>query len=454
VRLLCCGECPLIRKGVALFALCSLLCVGKTAFAAPTLPKIIDDPQLDAAIAEVRSQFLATQPFKRLDVVLLLPNKDGTWRRGSYHPDALAYPASCVKLAYMVSAIHWCTTQKKASNCLDAHVRPMVVDSDNVETGIVLDAITGAPNFPASTPKAHGYSTWLDKRLDTEKYLQKYGLLGQQRIYNKTYPSNSGESPIGAEQVATKTRGRNLMNPRLSASLMLAIISGTVEPQATAYMRELLVSPNFDVQSSFGSGLPPGTINENKIGLAYDTLEDIAHIVLPNGQSLILAAFSDGWNQKQPEPYDGSLLGGFAELLIERLGLDTGNPPKLKFLASAAKPDGDWKPCGTGLCSAPTTTLQTLTWNLKVPQTGRYEVTVWYPESPDYATDAPFTIVHSEGSTTVRLNQQVWGNRWVKLGDFNFEAGKGTAVLNNQSAQPGHPVSAAIVKITAYPASN
>lgn len=449
MRLLRRGERPLKR---VLLTLCSFLCVSKTAHAAPTLPKIIDDPQLDAAITEVRSQFLATQPFNRLDVVLLLPNKDGSWRRGSYHPDALAYPASCVKLAYMVSAIHWCGAQKKVSNCLDAHVRPMVVDSDNVETGIVIDAITDAPNFSAFTPKAKGYSTWLDKRLYTEKYLQNHGLLGKQRIYNKTYPSNSGESPRGAEQIATKTRGRNLMNPRLSASLMLAIVNGTLEPQATNYMRELLVSPNFDVQSSFGSGLPPGSINENKIGLAYDTLEDIAHIVLPNGQELILAAFSNGWNQKQPEPYDASLLGGFAELLIERLGLDTGNPPKLKLLATTATQSGEWKPCSTGLCSAPTTILQTLTWNLNTPQTGRYEVTVWYPESPDYATDAPFTIVHAEGATTVRLNQQVWGNRWVKLGDFNFDAGQGNVVLSNQVTQPSHPVSAAIVKITAYSA--
>ncbi|MBC7882205.1 MAG: serine hydrolase [Anaerolineae bacterium] len=434
-----------------LLILCGFLCISQTVLAAPTLPKIIDDPQLDVAIAEVRSQFLATQTFKRLDVVLLLPNKDGSWRRGSYHPDALAYPASCVKLAYMVSAIHWCSIQKKAPNCLDAHVRPMVVDSDNVETGIVVDTIAGAPNFSAFTPKTRGYAIWLDKRLYTEKYLQTHGLLGKQRIYNKTYPSNSGESPSRAEQVATRTRGRNLMNPRLSASLMLAIITGTVEPQATAYMRELLVSPNFDVQSSFGFGLPPGSINENKIGLAYDTLEDIAHIVLPNGQELILAAFSDGWNQKQPEPYDGALLGGFAELLIERLGLDTGSPPKLKFPATTATQSGEWTPCGTGLCSPRTTSLQTLTWNLKVPQTGRYEVTIWYPESPDYATDAPFTIVHSEGATTVRLNQQVWGNRWVKLGDFNFDAGQGNIVLSNQVTQPSHPVSAAIVKITAYP---
>jgi protein phosphatase methylesterase 1 len=45
--------------------------------------------------------------FSRLDVTLLLPGPGGIWRREGYRPDALAYPASCVKLAYLAAAMYW-----------------------------------------------------------------------------------------------------------------------------------------------------------------------------------------------------------------------------------------------------------------------------------------------------------------------------------------------------------
>jgi hypothetical protein len=55
----------------------------------------VDDPALDEVIAAVRTKYLENrpQPFTRLDVTILIPQPDGTWRRGSYNPYELAYPA-------------------------------------------------------------------------------------------------------------------------------------------------------------------------------------------------------------------------------------------------------------------------------------------------------------------------------------------------------------------------
>jgi hypothetical protein len=67
----------------------------------------------------------------------------------------------------------------------------------------------------------------------------------------------------------------------------------------------------------------------------------------------------------------------------------------------------------------------TATWKLYIPIPGIYEVFVWYPQSSNRATDSPFTIYHAQGTTTVRINQQVNGGKWVSLGQFRFK-GDGT----------------------------
>ena len=56
---------------------------------------IKDDPELDTIIAQVREQFLATRPtpVTRLNVALLIPNKDGSWRQGTFNPNDVQYPA-------------------------------------------------------------------------------------------------------------------------------------------------------------------------------------------------------------------------------------------------------------------------------------------------------------------------------------------------------------------------
>jgi len=49
---------------------------------------------------------------------------------------------SCVKLTYLLSAMHWCEAQGKRYDCLDEHVRPMISISSNFETGVIVDIIT------------------------------------------------------------------------------------------------------------------------------------------------------------------------------------------------------------------------------------------------------------------------------------------------------------------------
>ncbi|WP_192810132.1 golvesin C-terminal-like domain-containing protein [Actinomadura rudentiformis] len=68
------------------------------------------------------------------------------------------------------------------------------------------------------------------------------------------------------------------------------------------------------------------------------------------------------------------------------------------------------------------------TWQLTIPRTGTYEVFVRYPKVAGAATDATYTIGHSAGSATKRLDQSRGAGGWTSLGAFPFNEGRGTAV--------------------------
>ncbi|MGW6282858.1 golvesin C-terminal-like domain-containing protein [Kribbella sp. NPDC055071] len=64
-----------------------------------------------------------------------------------------------------------------------------------------------------------------------------------------------------------------------------------------------------------------------------------------------------------------------------------------------------------------------------LPGAGTYEVLVAYAADPNRATNAPYTVHHADGTTTVAVNQQLHGTpdprtgEWISLGTFTFDAG-------------------------------
>jgi protein phosphatase methylesterase 1 len=377
------------------------------------MPVVLDDAKVQQAVAAARTEFLAGQNFDRLTVTVLVEAKDGRWLRGSVGGDELAYPASCVKLPFLVGAVHWCNAQGKGPDCLDESVRPMIVESDNVATGVVVDAISGVQNGPAEGADLEAF---IEKRRYTERLLDAAGLLGNQRLFTKTYPTNSGEEPNGIEELAWRKMGRNAMSADLAARLMLAVQSGVLEPQARDYMRSLMRRPTFSNQGTLGGGLPPGTLHENKVGNAFDTLEDIVYAELPNGRRLIVAAMSNGYAEGEPEPWDIARLNHLMELLVERLELAKGLP-RPRYLDASATGDAGFS------------------WKLEAPEDGLYEVAVWYESDPAATEAAEYTMLHAHGTLVARLDQRVWGGRWIKLGDVHLERGSG--IVKVSSAAPG-----------------
>ena len=166
------------------------------------------------------------------------------------------------------------------------------------------------------------------------------------------------------ERLAWQRLGRNAMTTNLAAAMMLNVSVGTLEPQATDYMRSLLRRPASSGHSSLGGGLPPGSKHENKIGSAFDTLQDVMYAELPGGRRLVVAAFTNGWDSQEPEPWDVAKLGDFTARLLQKLRLDGAAGREPRYV--------DASPAGDG----------TVSWQWRVRQPGRYQLALWHEADP------------------------------------------------------------------------
>jgi protein phosphatase methylesterase 1 len=446
------------------------------------LPPVVDDAGLQQAVELARERYLARQTFDRFDVTVLLEGRDGRWRRGAHAGERLAYPASCVKLAYLASAVHWCTARGRAPDCLDEHVRPMVVVSDNVATGRVVDALSGAPNIawaPATSVPLPGgasssptstaasvdvpadFADWLERRRYTERLLERHGLLAGQTLLHKTWPTNSGESPDGYERLALGVGGRNAMSPDGAARLLLALEAGVLVPEGRDYVRSLLARDRWSAHAAFGSGLPPGTRIAAKTGTAYDTVEEIAAVDLPDGRRAIVAAFSNGWNPDEPGPYDVAVLGGFVDELLRTI--DGAAPPLRDLGRRRAAPwqtlvgpqaAAGWAPLAArgayaGRALVADASDASYEWRVELPRAGRYELAVWFPAAPDRSATARYEIEGRE--VPVYYDQRRWGARWLPLGEV--DARSRTLVVRVRNDGEGGRLVADTLRVSAVPNS-
>ena len=302
------------------------------------------DPQIQAITEQARSAFLATQSFKRLNLAVWVQAAPGQpWRGGEVDATAQVYPASIVKLPFAIDSVVACVERGAAPDCQREDLVPMLVDSDNVATGRLVDALTGtidhhegpiAPDVqavaaPADEPTRNAaYANWLAARLHTEQRLQSWGLLGGMRLFSKTYPTNSGDDPAGFEKRARQELGRNTMSAHDTAALMRALVDGEIDSRSGApvfaTLRPHLARTRFSLQSTLASGAPPNTRIIGKIGTAFDTLEEVALLDWPDSPQkprVLIAAFSDGFDQATPEPFDGWRLADLTTEILTRLKL-------------------------------------------------------------------------------------------------------------------------------------
>jgi len=240
--------------------------------------------------------------------------------RASYRGEVQIYPASVVKLFYLVAAHQWMEDGKlQDTEELRRAMRDMIVESYNEATHYVVDLLTGTTSGPELPPAE--LEDWVNKRNTVNRY---FASLGYTNINVNKKPWCEG--PYGRETQAIEAfkPGRNMLTTDATARLMTEIVTGkAVSRKRCAEMMELLQRDPFgtadkdpDNQAKFtGRALPPGSKLWSKAGWTSETRHDAAYIELPDGAKFVLVTFTTDHADER------DIIPSVARIVVDRMSL-------------------------------------------------------------------------------------------------------------------------------------
>ncbi|HEV3469415.1 MAG TPA: hypothetical protein VG148_08865, partial [Pyrinomonadaceae bacterium] len=207
------------------------------AAADPGLQKVVDEAAR-AAVARFAGKGFGE---KHLAVTLVDLTDPKNVRRASFRGAEPIYPASVVKLFYLVAAHRWLEDGKlKETEELNRAMRDMIVDSSNDATHFVVDVISGVANGAELPPEE--LKEWSEKRNVVNRYFASLGYaVGPGRINVNQKPWCEG--PYGRERqfLGPNYENRNKLTTDATAALLTDIALGrAVTPARSARMLELL----------------------------------------------------------------------------------------------------------------------------------------------------------------------------------------------------------------------
>ena len=212
------------------------------------------------------------------------------------------YPASVVKMFYMVALENWLEDGKvKNTTEVERGLRDMIVDSSNEATQYILDVLTGTSSGSEMPPKE--FEKWAYKRNAVNRYFTS---LGYQNINvnQKTFC----EDAYGIEQQFRGYKGenRNMLTTNAAARLLAEIVLGrAATPERTTIMMNLLkrdfseTTSDSDDQAHGFTGIAlikrnmSGAKLWSKAGWTSKTRHDAAYIETPDGLKFVLVVFTE-----------------------------------------------------------------------------------------------------------------------------------------------------------------
>src|SRR5579883_549996 len=100
--------------------------------------------------------------------------QDGTTDSADYRGNEPIYPASVIKLFYLVAAHKWLEDKRiDETEELKRAMTDMIVDSSNDATHYVIDLLTGTTSGPELPPAA--MEEWMSKRKLIDHYFKSLG---------------------------------------------------------------------------------------------------------------------------------------------------------------------------------------------------------------------------------------------------------------------------------------
>ena len=217
----------------------------------------------------------------------------------SFRGNERVYPASVVKLFYLVAAHRWLEDKKLEDTPeLKRALRDMIVDSSNEATQYVVDVLTHTTGGYELPPKE--MEEWQYQRNAMNRYFAGLGYTNI-NVNQKTFC----EDAYGRERVSRGPNGenRNKLTTDATARLMMEIVTGkAATPARTALMMDVLkrdytgTSNDNDDQGHGFTGIAlkgiEGAHLWSKAGWTSTTRHDVAYVELPDGRKFILATFT------------------------------------------------------------------------------------------------------------------------------------------------------------------
>ncbi len=238
----------------------------------------------------------------------------------SFHGNERVYPASVVKLFYLVATHRWLEDKKiEQTPELTRAVRDMIVDSSNEATQYVLDVLTHTTGGYELPPKE--MEEWQNQRNAVNRYFSSLGYTNI-NVNQKTFC----EDAYGRERVSRGPNGenRNKLTTDATARLLMEIVTGKIaNPARTAAMMELLkreytgTSSDTDDQGRGFTGIAlqgrEGFRLWSKAGWTSTTRHDVAYVEMPDGGKFVLATFTSNHSN------DREIIPTVARVVIEGL---------------------------------------------------------------------------------------------------------------------------------------
>jgi len=227
----------------------------------------------------------------------------------SYRGVERIYPASVVKLFYLIAIAEWLeTAMTQPSAELDRAIRDMIVDSSNDATGLVLDVLSGTtsgPELPAGP-----FETWKFQRNIVNRYFQSLGWqeLETINVNQKTW----GDGPYGRERafLGELMENRNMLTTNATARLLHSIVGGvavsSTRSQAMMTLMKRSLNPTDLINDEenqvigfLGEGLPQDAQLWSKAGWTSQVRHDAAYIELAAQLPYLLVVFTEGKAQSK-----------------------------------------------------------------------------------------------------------------------------------------------------------
>lgn len=228
----------------------------------------------------------------------------------SYRGVERIYPASVVKLFYLVAIHEWLEGNMVAESLeLNRAIRDAIVESSNDATSLLVDVLTGTTSGPELPPQP--FVTWQQQRNLVNRYFQSWGWseLESINVNQKTW----SDGAYGRERafLGELMENRNMLTTDAVARLLHSIIGGVaVSSERSQKMMQLLkrsLNPTEFVDSDgenqitgfLGEALPPQAQFWSKAGWMSRVRHDTAYIEIPKVLPYLLTVFTEGKENAQ-----------------------------------------------------------------------------------------------------------------------------------------------------------